>query len=87
MGPEQEIYIVDSAWDEKQYGLTKHSGVLVGYPALSTGKAYFGECGKLLGINYSSGYYCPNISAASIVYQWMNNQGFNLTALQWIGRN
>lgn len=80
-------YMVDDGWDKEQYGVVKHTGVLAGMPALSGGKAYFGKDGALWGINFSSGHYRPGIQAAAMMYQWMENKGFNLTAFHWVGRD
>ena len=81
------MYIVDNRWDKDSYGRIKHSAVLAGRPALSAGKAYFGKNGAIWGINYSSGHYRPGIENISMMYQWMKDQNFNTTALQWVGRS
>ena len=49
----ETFYIVDNTWDKEKYGTIKHSAVVAGKPALSAGKAYFGENGALWGINFS----------------------------------
>jgi len=82
----EKFYIVDSTWDKEKYGTIKHTAVVAGKPALSAGKAYFGENGVVWGINFSSGHYRPNIEAASMMYQWMKNQEFNVTSFHWVGR-
>ena len=80
------FYIVDDSWDWRRYGEIKHTSVVAGGPALSAGKAYFGERGTVWGINFSSGHYKPGIQAAAMMYQWMKDRKFNTTALHWVGR-
>lgn len=82
----EKLYIVDDSWDSEKKGTIKHSGLLGGKPALSAGKADFGENGAVVGINYSSGHYRPNISAVSMMYQWIKGMGLNITAFEWVGR-
>jgi len=88
-GLDEKFYIIDDH-DEKVYhkrGKVKHSTILAGQPGLSAGKAHFGRHGSLKGINWSSGHYRPDIQAAAMMYQWMKREGFNVTALNWIGRD
>ena len=86
-GLDGKFYIVDDSWDDELYGLIKHTSVFAGKSALSAGKAHFGENGKLLGINFASGHYRPEISSAAIMYLWMKNQRLNITSFHWIGRS
>ena len=80
------FYIVDDTRDWEN-GKIKHTSVVEGTkPALSAGKAYVGKKGALQSINWSSGYYQPGIQAVALMYQWMRNQAFNLTALNWVRR-
>jgi len=83
---DKKLYMVDNTWDHDKYGTVKHTGLMGGKPALSAGKAYFGKNGAIWGINYSSGHYRPDISALAMMYQWMKDMQFNLTALHWVGR-
>ena len=80
------LLIVDNTWDKKRFGIVKHSGVMAGQPALSGGEAYFGKNGRLWGINYASGHYHPTVEAVSMMYQWVLDMGWNVTAFHWIGR-
>jgi len=84
---ENKLYVVDHNWDSVKYGKIKHTAVLAGRPALSAGEVYFGKGGRLTGINWSSGHYRPGITAVSTLYQWMKNEGFNATSLNWMGRS
>lgn len=84
---DKKWYIVDDRWDEETHGPVKHSGVVAGRAALSGGLAYFGEEGSVWGIDFLSGHYRPKIQAAAMAYQWMKDQGFDLTAFHWIGRD
>lgn len=85
-GLDGTLYVVDHTWDKDRYGQIKHTAVLAGGPALSAGKAYFGKHGRLAGVNWSSGHYRPDVPALSLMYQWMKDEGLNVTALDWIGR-
>lgn len=81
------MYVVDkNLWDAEKYGKIKHTAVLDGMPALSAGEAYFTENGVLEGINYSSGHYRPKITALTMMYQWMKDQGLDTAAFQWMAR-
>lgn len=82
----KKLYVVDDTWDREKFGRISHGGALGGKAALSAGKAYFGKNGAILGINYSSGHYKPNIQAVSMMYQWVQDQKLNVTAFKWVGR-
>mmetsp|Transcript_34241 Transcript_34241/g.82795 ORF Transcript_34241/g.82795 Transcript_34241/m.82795 type:complete len:536 (+) Transcript_34241:155-1762(+) len=85
---DQTFYVVDHRFNKETLGgAVKHTGLNAGRPALSGGKAYFGKHGAIWGINYSSGHYRPNIEAVTMMYSWMKeHMGFNVTALNWVGR-
>lgn len=80
------LYVVDNTWDKEKFGTIKHTSVMAGKASLSAGKAYFGEDGSVWGINYSSGHYRPTIRAVSMMYQWVRDNGWNTTAIHWVGR-
>eukprot|EP00984_Skeletonema_dohrnii_P003839 scaffold1326_cov130-Skeletonema_dohrnii-CCMP3373.AAC.1 len=81
------MYIVDkNLWDKENYGAIKHTAVLAGRPALSAGEAYFKKNGVIWGINYSSGHYRPKVTAVTMMYQWMKDQGLNTSAFNWVAR-
>ena len=82
---DKKFYIVDKRWNEEKFGEVKHTGIMNGMPALSGGEAYFGKNGVLWGINFSSGHYRPDIQAIAMMYQWMEERGYNTTALHWVG--
>lgn len=85
-GMDETLYIVDDSWDKELYGQIKHSCVFAGGPVLAAGKLGVGQNGTLLGINFSSGHYRPDINALTIIYRWFQKSGFNTTALNWVGR-
>ncbi|KAL7546049.1 hypothetical protein ACHAWF_014605 [Thalassiosira exigua] len=82
----QTLYIVDHTWNEEKKGRFKHTSLLDGAPAMSAGKAYFGERGTIWGVNFSSGHYKPQIQSAVMMYQSFKTNGLNVSALHWIGR-
>jgi len=86
-GLDGKFYIVDDTWDQEMYGRIKHTSVFAGKPVLSAGRAHFAENGTLLGINFASGHYRPDINSAAIMYSWMENQGLNISSFHWIGRS
>lgn len=84
---EKTFYIVDSRWNKRKFGEIKHTSILAGRPALAAGKAYFGKGGAIWGINFASGHYRPKIPAITMMYEWHKEHHFNLTAMNWVGRN
>jgi len=83
----ESFYIADdSLFGERFGGSFKHTSILASMPALSAGEIYIGENGTAFGVNYVSGHYRPSISQAALMYQWCENQGPNLTAFHWVGR-
>jgi len=64
----------------------KHMTMLGGKPALGAGEIYIGTSGVIRGINFDSGHYLPDMKTVSLMYQWMKDNQFNTTAIDWIGR-
>lgn len=101
-GIDKKFYIVDNntilrlttgppsiiTWDTwKTKGqVVKHSSIFAGQPVLSAGKAYFGKDGAMLGINYVSGHYHPNMQSLTMMYQSFKDQQYNATLVTWVGR-
>jgi len=83
---DKKWYVVDDSWDKDLLGTIKHTSLLAAKPALSAGRIYMGDNGLIWGIDFSSGHYRPEVAALGIMYQWMKNLQFNLTALHWLGR-
>jgi len=83
----KQMYVVDkNLWDKDNYGSIKHTAVLAGKPALSAGEAHFKENGVIGGINFSSGHYRPQITALTMMYQWIKEQGLNTGGFSWMAR-
>jgi len=65
----------------------KHMVLFSGKPALGAGEIYVGKNGTIWGINFKSGHYFPDIKSVTIMYQWVKDNNFNTSTLNWIGRN
>lgn len=85
----QKLYVVNDAQNGTRYGGTaevKHSSVVAGGPALAAGDIHTRRNGNIRRIGFISGHYYTDIKSVSMIYQWMKNQGLNVSAIRWIGR-
>ena len=100
-GIDKKFYIVDKnntllypseespsvvPWDTVKRQTIKHSSIFAGGPVMSAGEAHVDQDGAVLGINFASGHYRPNIQTVTMMYQSFKDQHFNTAALRWAGR-